>query len=155
MLIDPVSAGVLGELPEDSIVRTLQDLHYDLLGGRRGRTINGVGAAAIIVMGVTGIWLWWPGRAGPRGVARSPLTQSAAAADLGNASRSRVLDGGRATSGDLVVQSMAPLHVGTFGGPIVRWIWFAGGLAPGDPALLSLDVWCGGAARYAAAGGDR
>lgn len=63
VLVDPVSAEVLGELPEQSIVRTLQELHHDLLGGRRGRTINGVGAAAIVVMALTGLWLWWPGRA--------------------------------------------------------------------------------------------
>ena len=41
VLIDPVSAEVLGELPENSVVRTLQDLHYDLLAGRTGRTVNG------------------------------------------------------------------------------------------------------------------
>ena len=35
VLIDPVSAQVLGELPERSWIRTLQDLHYDLLGGRK------------------------------------------------------------------------------------------------------------------------
>ena len=55
VLIDPVSAEVLGELPENSMVRTLQDLHYDLLAGRTGRTVNGVGAAAVLVMGITGV----------------------------------------------------------------------------------------------------
>lgn len=63
ILIDPVSAEVLGELPERSIVRTLQDLHYDLLGGRTGRAINGIGAGAILVLGLTGICIWWPIRA--------------------------------------------------------------------------------------------
>ena len=62
VLIDPVSAEVLGELPENSMVRTLQDLHYDLLAGRTGRTVNGVGAAAVLVMGITGACIWWPGR---------------------------------------------------------------------------------------------
>ncbi len=62
VLIDPVSAVVLGELPERSFVRTLQDLHYDLLGGRTGRTINGIGAAAMLLMGLTGVCIWWPGR---------------------------------------------------------------------------------------------
>ena len=63
VLIDPVSADVLGELPEQSIVRTLQDLHFDLLGGRTGRMINGLGAAAILLLALTGICIWWPGRA--------------------------------------------------------------------------------------------
>ena len=62
VLIDPVSAEVLGELPENSLVRTLQDLHYDLLAGRTGRTVNGLGAAAVLVMGITGACIWWPGR---------------------------------------------------------------------------------------------
>lgn len=63
VLIDPVSAEVLGELPERSIVRALQDLHFDLLGGRTGRTINGIGAGALLVLGLTGICIWWPVRA--------------------------------------------------------------------------------------------
>ena len=62
VLIDPVSAEVLGVLPENSLVRTLQDLHYDLLAGRTGRTVNGLGAAAVLVMGITGACIWWPGR---------------------------------------------------------------------------------------------
>ena len=62
VLIDPVSAVVLGELPERSFVRTLQDLHYDLLGGRTGRIVNGIGAAAMLLMGLTGVCIWWPGR---------------------------------------------------------------------------------------------
>ncbi len=62
ILIDPVSAEMLGELPERSLVRTLQDLHYDLLGGRTGRTINGAGAAAVVILGLTGVVIWWPGR---------------------------------------------------------------------------------------------
>lgn len=63
VLIDPVTANVLGELPDRSAVRTLQDLHYDLLAGRTGRVVNGIGAAAIVVLGLTGMYIWWPGRA--------------------------------------------------------------------------------------------
>jgi uncharacterized iron-regulated membrane protein len=59
ILIDPVTARVLGELPERTAVRTLQDLHFDLLSGRTGRVVNGVGALAIIVLVVTGILEWW------------------------------------------------------------------------------------------------
>jgi uncharacterized iron-regulated membrane protein len=62
VLIDPVSADVLGELPDRSLVRTLQDLHYDLLAGRTGRMVNGAGAAAIVLMCITGVCIWWPGR---------------------------------------------------------------------------------------------
>ena len=61
VLVDPVTATVLGELPERSIVRTLQDLHFDLLAGRTGRVVNGAGALLLLVLCVTGVVIWWPG----------------------------------------------------------------------------------------------
>lgn len=252
VLIDPVSAEVLGELPERSFVRTLQDLHYDLLGGRRGRTVNGVGAAALVVMGVTGIWVWWPGRGawrraitidlGRRGnrllwethravgfwtvvllllwaitgmyfafpaqaraivgavspvtPSRTPQSQLRVADGVEPSWRSMIdrvrklkpdghvarvvlpfgergaflvmfasesptpayaplesvyldrftgepLDAaqGRTTIGDRIVRSMAPIHVGSFGGPIVRGVWFVGGLAPAVLFLTGIFMW--------------
>ncbi|HKE84204.1 MAG TPA: PepSY-associated TM helix domain-containing protein [Vicinamibacterales bacterium] len=63
LLLDPVTARLLGELPDTSIVRTFQDLHFDLLGGRTGRIINGIGACLLAAMCVTGLVIWWPGRA--------------------------------------------------------------------------------------------
>jgi uncharacterized iron-regulated membrane protein len=63
LLIDPVSARVLGELPVASFARTLQDLHFDLLGGRTGRIVNGIGAMLLLVLCVTGPVIWWPGMA--------------------------------------------------------------------------------------------
>jgi len=62
VLIDPVSTEVLGELPEHPAIHTLQQVHYNLLGGRTGRTINGVGAFAILVLCASGLVIWWPGR---------------------------------------------------------------------------------------------
>lgn len=59
VLIDPVTARVLGELPERTAVRTLQELHFDLLSGRTGRIVNGIGALAIILLAVTGVVEWW------------------------------------------------------------------------------------------------
>lgn len=68
VLIDPVSTAVLGELPERAVIRALQDLHYNLLGGRTGRTINGAGAFGILLLCATGVVIWWPGtRAWRRG----------------------------------------------------------------------------------------
>jgi len=63
LLVDPVSAEVLGELPERSFISTLQSLHFDLLAGRRGRLVNGLGALLLAMMCVTGAVIWWPGRA--------------------------------------------------------------------------------------------
>jgi uncharacterized iron-regulated membrane protein len=61
VLIDPVSTRILGELPEHAGLRALQNLHFNLLAGRTGRAINGVGAIAILLMCATGAVLWWPG----------------------------------------------------------------------------------------------
>ena len=62
ILADPATGRVLGELPDSGAIRVLQDLHFNLLGGRRGRIINGFGAMALLTMCVTGIVVWWPGR---------------------------------------------------------------------------------------------
>lgn len=61
VLIDPVSTVVLGELPRHPVIVTLQDLHYNLMGGRTGRTINGAGAFGILMLCATGLVIWWPG----------------------------------------------------------------------------------------------
>jgi len=62
LLLDPVDASVLGELPDHSLVRSIQELHFDLLAGRIGRVVNGLGALCLLVMCGTGLIIWWPGR---------------------------------------------------------------------------------------------
>ena len=44
-------------------IEWLADLHDDLLMGPSGRTINGVGGALFVLMSLSGIFLWWQGRA--------------------------------------------------------------------------------------------
>jgi uncharacterized iron-regulated membrane protein len=63
VLVDPTTGRVLGELPEQSFLRTLQELQFNLLAGRTGRTVNGLGAIALLLMCATGLVIWWPGRA--------------------------------------------------------------------------------------------
>jgi uncharacterized iron-regulated membrane protein len=58
---DPVSGEVIGELPKTSWITRLQNLHFNLLAGPRGRTVNGIGAASLIVLFLTGLVIWWPG----------------------------------------------------------------------------------------------
>jgi uncharacterized iron-regulated membrane protein len=43
-------------------VSQLIELHDNLLAGPIGRTVNGIGAAAIGLTAGTGLVLWWPGR---------------------------------------------------------------------------------------------
>ena len=62
VLIDPVRAVILGEMPEDPVIAAIQNLHFDLMSGRTGRTVNGIGAGCILVMCLTGVVIWWPGR---------------------------------------------------------------------------------------------
>ncbi|MFA5910876.1 MAG: PepSY-associated TM helix domain-containing protein [Vicinamibacterales bacterium] len=68
VLVDPVSTDVLGELPDHTPIQALQELHFNLLGGRAGRLVNGAGAFAILILCATGLVIWWPGaRAWRRG----------------------------------------------------------------------------------------
>lgn len=62
ILADAATGRVLGELPDSGAIRVLQDLHFNLLGGRRGRIVNGFGAMALLTMCVTGVVIWWPRR---------------------------------------------------------------------------------------------
>lgn len=58
----PVTAKVLGEVrPEKSFLRWLQDLHFNLLSGRTGRVVNGVGGMFLLLLCTTGLIIWWPG----------------------------------------------------------------------------------------------
>lgn len=61
LLFDPVTARLLGELPPRSLVRTLQDLHFDLFAGRTGRIVNGIGGLLLLTLSATGLVIWWPG----------------------------------------------------------------------------------------------
>jgi len=61
IFLHPVTAAIIGELPERSWITRLQDLHFDLLGGPTGRLVNGVGALCLVGMLATGLVVWWPG----------------------------------------------------------------------------------------------
>jgi uncharacterized iron-regulated membrane protein len=58
----PVSAKFLGDThPDNSPVRWLQDFHFNLLSGKTGRAVNGVGGFLLFVLCVSGMVIWWPG----------------------------------------------------------------------------------------------
>lgn len=43
------------------LVSGLVDLHADLLAGDTGRFLNGIGGLLCIMLGLTGLVIWWPG----------------------------------------------------------------------------------------------
>jgi uncharacterized iron-regulated membrane protein len=59
-IADPVSGAILAQ--PRTWVDWMHDLHlYLLLGSRHGEQVNGVGAAILLLLCVTGLFLWWPG----------------------------------------------------------------------------------------------
>ncbi len=62
-LFDPYTGADLGDAVPLGIllVSRLLSLHDDLFAGSTGRSVNGVGALALIVMASTGLVVWWPG----------------------------------------------------------------------------------------------
>jgi uncharacterized iron-regulated membrane protein len=62
-LFNPYTGADLGDSVPLGIwlVSKLIELHDDLLAGRTGRSVNGVGALILILLAFTGIVVWWPG----------------------------------------------------------------------------------------------
>lgn len=67
-LFDPYTGRDLGESRPYSIqfVGWLLDLHVNLLAGKTGRVVNGIGAIFVLALAISGAVLWWPGRRGWR-----------------------------------------------------------------------------------------
>ena len=61
-LFDPYTGEDLGnaEPRATQLFEEVAQLHDNLLGGRTGRTINGLGGLVLVVMSLTGMWIWWP-----------------------------------------------------------------------------------------------
>ena len=57
LLADPRSFEITGR--QNAVLQFLRDLHFNLLSGKTGRTLNGVGALALLVLSCTGIMAWW------------------------------------------------------------------------------------------------
>ena len=76
-LFDPYTGRDLGESRPYSIqlLGWLVDLHVNLLAGKTGRLVNGVGAVFVLLLALTGAVVWWPGsRTWRRGLAMQPAS---------------------------------------------------------------------------------
>lgn len=61
--VDPYSARVLGHRgAEDSAMGWLFHLHAELLAGETGALVVGLGGIALLLLALSGLWLWWPRR---------------------------------------------------------------------------------------------
>jgi uncharacterized iron-regulated membrane protein len=61
---DPKDGRVLGEFPRGrNWLDVVQEFHESLLihPGSQGRMLNGVGAAFLLLLNITGMVIWWPG----------------------------------------------------------------------------------------------
>jgi uncharacterized iron-regulated membrane protein len=62
VFVDPYRGTVLGVRSRSSgWVWWMQDFHYALFGGETGLKLNGIGAAVLLGLAITGPILWWPG----------------------------------------------------------------------------------------------
>ena len=60
---NPYTGALLGtDIANDNLTEWLYDLHAHLLGGGTGEKINGIGAMLLVVLCLTGVVIWWPGR---------------------------------------------------------------------------------------------
>jgi uncharacterized iron-regulated membrane protein len=62
-LFDPYSGKDLGPAVPAIIrvVAWMSDLHTNLLGGEKGRIVNGLGSVFLTLLSLTGLVIWWPG----------------------------------------------------------------------------------------------
>jgi uncharacterized iron-regulated membrane protein len=61
--VDPYTATVLGSrVPAHSFKGRLFSLHRRLMSGETGETIIGVGGVSLLLLSLSGLFLWWPGR---------------------------------------------------------------------------------------------
>jgi uncharacterized iron-regulated membrane protein len=62
-LVDPFTGSDLGPSRPFliGVLAWMSDLHTNLLGGSKGRIVNGVMAIFVVIMSITGLMIWWPG----------------------------------------------------------------------------------------------
>lgn len=64
LFLNPYTAEVLGsrKLDGTGLMQLIERFHSNLLLARPGRLANGYGALALLLLAITGIIIWWPGR---------------------------------------------------------------------------------------------
>lgn len=138
VFVHPYSAEVIGALPREGWLYTLQELHYNLLLGRSGIPLNGIGAASLVLMAMSGLAIGF-GRSGRRPVwelhRQAGLWSSAFLLMWGLTgvyfmfpSQVQALLG-NGPAAKLFAAWAGPLHMGTAGGLATKMAWCLLGLA--------------------------
>lgn len=62
VFVSPVTGNIVGETQPDRFWLTyVGQIHYFLLMGETGLIINGIGAAFLLLLTLSGVVIWWPG----------------------------------------------------------------------------------------------
>lgn len=62
VFVDPYRGTVVGQRPRsEGWLWLVQDFHYALFSGEPGLKANGIGAVFLLILAVSGPFLWWPG----------------------------------------------------------------------------------------------
>lgn len=57
VLVNPYTGVVLGQ--KNGLLLFLRDFHFNLLLGKNGKTLNGIGACFLLALAATGLIAWW------------------------------------------------------------------------------------------------
>jgi uncharacterized iron-regulated membrane protein len=168
-LFDPYTGQDLGESRPYSIqlLAWLADLHINLLGGKVGRIVNGVGAIFIVIISITGAVIWWPGvRIWRRGLAMQPASNwklfnwelhsvigfwmlpvvfvfgvVGIYAGIPGPFRTLVSRYASPRAGEKIIRWFSYLHFGNFGGWPSKAVWVILGLAPAFLFVTGALMW--------------
>ena len=62
--VHPFSGNILAtRAPRKDFLTWMQQLHFNLLADKTGRLVNAIGGLLMVLLSLTGIVIWWPGKA--------------------------------------------------------------------------------------------
>lgn len=110
--------------------------HQNLLAGRTGRLVNGMGAVSLVVLCLTGAIIWWPGLAHWRRSLTVEWRASFPRVSWDVHSAFFFVDPAGPTTG-----SLADLHFGRFS-LLTKIVWTVAGLVPAVLAFTGVFICC-------------
>jgi uncharacterized iron-regulated membrane protein len=162
-LFDPYAGTDLGDAQPVSlrVLASLRNAHVNLLAGRAGRAVNGIGSVALMMMSLSGGLMWWAGVKNRRARQRPPGSRR-------QTSYLRTWDYHRiagvwtlvfammwgttgacfafpsllhGVSGESVLRWLYMVHTGSAGGWPTRMIWTVSGFATSFLAVTGMMMW--------------